>query len=83
MMKVRLPMPRRRRPKSLLSVVEEAVRLGRVILAFLPFVSNQTPRKIVTYEGLTRIIDNTERIIPASQFINKEEDSETGRLIAY
>jgi EAL domain-containing protein (putative c-di-GMP-specific phosphodiesterase class I) len=69
------------RAKSLIEVVEDAVRQGRAMLAFQPVVSSDPSHQVVFYEGLIRIPDQTGRIIPAGHFIEKVEERESGRLI--
>jgi EAL domain-containing protein (putative c-di-GMP-specific phosphodiesterase class I) len=69
------------RAKSLIEVVEDAVRQGRAMLAFQPVVSSNPSHQVVFYEGLIRIPDQTGRIIPAGHFIEKVEERESGRLI--
>lgn len=69
------------RDKSVLNMVEEAVKHKQVLLAFQPVVQSRRPDRMAFYEGLIRVLDETGRIIPAREFINVIEETETGRLI--
>lgn len=62
-------------------VVDRAVRAGRCDLAFQPIVRSDTPDTPAYYEGLIRIFDEDKRVIPAREFIQEVENTETGRLI--
>lgn len=61
--------------------VEAAVRSGRSALAFQPVVLASKPEQPAFYEGLIRLFDSAQRVIPARDFISKVENTETGRLI--
>ncbi|MDA7428239.1 EAL domain-containing protein [Primorskyibacter aestuariivivens] len=69
------------RDQSTLDMVNAAVRHKQVMLAFQPVVQSRRPDRMAFYEGLIRVLDETGRIIPARDFINVIEDTETGRLI--
>ena len=69
------------RKRSVLEMVDEAVRHKQVLLAFQPVVQAQRPEFAAFYEGLIRVQDETGRIIPAGEFINQIEETETGRII--
>ncbi len=61
--------------------VEAAVRNGRSALAFQPVVLASKPEQPAFYEGLIRIFDPSQRVIPARDFISRVENTKTGRLI--
>ncbi len=69
------------RDAQVLNMVQEAVRHRQVMLAFQPVVQARHPDRIAYYEGLIRVLDETGRIIPARDFINEIEDTETGRIL--
>jgi EAL domain-containing protein (putative c-di-GMP-specific phosphodiesterase class I) len=64
-----------------LETVEAAVRNGRSALAFQPIVLAKKPEQPAFYEGLIRLFDPAQRVIPARDFISRVENTETGRLI--
>jgi len=61
--------------------VEAAVRNGRSALAFQPVVLASKPEQPAFYEGLIRLFDPAQRVIPARDFISRVENTETGRLL--
>jgi EAL domain-containing protein (putative c-di-GMP-specific phosphodiesterase class I) len=63
------------------AMVERAIRRQDVLLAFQPVISPHHPEQPAFYEGLMRILDETGRVIPASQFIGAVENTDTGRMI--
>lgn len=69
------------RNRSVLQMVEEAVRHKQVLLAYQPIVQAQHPETVAFYEGLLRVQDETGRIIPARDFIDNIEETETGRIM--
>lgn len=69
------------RDRSVLDVVDEAVRHKQVLLAFQPVVQARRPENAAFYEGLIRVQDETGRIIPAKDFITQIEETETGRIM--
>jgi EAL domain-containing protein (putative c-di-GMP-specific phosphodiesterase class I) len=69
------------RDRSVLQMVDEAVRHKQVMLAFQPVVQAARTDSIAFYEGLIRVQDETGRIIPARDFINQIEETETGRIM--
>ncbi|MYM57239.1 EAL domain-containing protein [Thalassovita mangrovi] len=69
------------RDKNVLKMVEDALRHNEAALAFQPVVEAARPDRVAFYEGLMRIFDETERVIPARDFIDHVEDTEIGRLI--
>lgn len=69
------------RDRSVMQMVEEAVRRKRVMLAYQPVVQAQHPERVAFYEALIRVQDETGRIIPAREFITRVEEMETGRVL--
>ena len=69
------------RDKSVLQMVEAALRRKQVLLAYQPVVQAQAPDRIAFYEGLIRVLDATGRIIPAKDFITEIEGTELGRIM--
>ena len=64
-----------------LSMVEAALREGRLRLACQPVVLARDPGKVAFYEGLIRVLDDTGRTIPARDFMAAIETREMGRLV--
>ena len=69
------------RDRSIIEMVSDAVKHKQVMLAFQSVVPSSKQCQPAFYEGLIRILDETGRIIPASDFINEIETTETGRVI--
>jgi len=69
------------RDHGTMSMVKAAVRHRNVLLAYQPIVQAGRTDKIAYYEGLIRVLDETGRIIPAKDFIDAVEESETGRML--
>lgn len=69
------------RDESIIRMVDEAVRHKQVMLAFQPVVPAVRTGTVAFYEGLIRILDATGRIIPAKDFIEAIETTETGRIV--
>lgn len=69
------------RDRSVIDMVNEAVKHNQVMLAFQAIVPSARQYQPAFYEGLTRILDETGRIIPASDFIDAIETTETGRVV--
>ncbi len=69
------------RDRNVLKMVEDALRHNEAALAFQPVVEAGRPDRVAFYEGLMRVFDETERIIPAKDFIDHVEDTEIGRMI--
>lgn len=67
--------------RQTLLMVDEALRTGRVRLAYQPVVLGADPQRIAFYEGLLRVLDGSGRVIPARDFIGAVEMQETGRLL--
>lgn len=61
--------------------VEHQVRAGNTALAFQPVLCAKDRNKVLYYEGLIRVFDRRERVIPAHDFIHWATNRETGRLI--
>lgn len=70
-----------RRDQSIFQQVERAIKQGDVLLAFQPVVSAKRPDVPAFYEGLIRILDEDENILPAGQFMHVAETREIGRII--
>lgn len=69
------------RNKSVLQMVQDAVRHKNVMLAYQPIVQARHDQRIAFYEGLIRVQDATGRVIPAREFIEEIEETETGRIL--
>ncbi|MEX1234241.1 MAG: EAL domain-containing protein [Roseovarius sp.] len=69
------------RDKSIIEMVDDAVRHKQVMLAFQPVVPTGQADRVAFYEGLVRVLDATGRIIPAREFIGAIETTQTGRII--
>jgi EAL domain-containing protein (putative c-di-GMP-specific phosphodiesterase class I) len=69
------------RDRNTLDMVANALRHRNTMLAFQPVVQSQRPDRIAFYEGLIRVLDDTGRIIPARDFIDAVEATETGRIL--
>lgn len=64
-----------------MGMVQEAIAHNQTLLAYQPVMRSDAPAQPAFYEGLIRVLDATGRVIPAADFMNKIEDSETGRDI--
>ncbi len=69
------------RDRNTLQMVEDAVKHKQVMLAFQPVVQARRPDRMAFYEGLIRVLDDTGRVIPARDFIDVIEETQTGRQI--
>ncbi len=69
------------RDKSVMQMVEAALKRKQVLLAYQPVVQAQAPDRVAFYEGLIRVLDATGRVIPAKDFINEIEPTELGRTM--
>ncbi|MGY6548480.1 MAG: EAL domain-containing protein [Roseinatronobacter sp.] len=67
--------------RDTLDMVREALDERRALLAYQPVVQARMPKRAAFYEGLIRIADRTGRIIPAVDFMDAVEKTETGRRI--
>ena len=69
------------RDRSTLDMVNQAVRHKQVMLAYQAVVPSCKQERPAFYEGLIRVLDETGRIIPAKDFIQAIEETETGRIV--
>ncbi|CUH67259.1 Cyclic di-GMP phosphodiesterase Gmr [Thalassovita gelatinovora] len=69
------------RDRNVLEMVRNALHHNEAALAFQPVVEAGDPSRVAFYEGLMRIFDDTERVIPARDFMDHVEDTEVGRMI--
>lgn len=69
------------RDADVLMLVREALEAGRARLALQPIVLSKADRKIAFYEGLIRLLDGGNRIIPAAHFMPVVEETDLGRQI--
>lgn len=69
------------RDRETISMVRDAVARQDVLLAFQPVFQAAPPTRPAFHEGLIRILDPSGRIIPAAEFIEAIETTETGRMI--
>ncbi|MFD1157749.1 EAL domain-containing protein [Roseovarius aestuarii] len=69
------------RDRSVVDMVKQAVKHKQVMLAYQAVVPASQQNQPAFYEGLIRILDETGRIIPARDFIDAIETTETGRVI--
>ncbi|QJF52273.1 EAL domain-containing protein [Roseobacter ponti] len=70
-----------RRDQQTLDMVKEAIRHKQVLLAYQPIMQARAQERVAFYEGLIRVLDETGRVIPAGDFINVIENTETGRQL--
>ncbi len=69
------------RDKGILGKVRRALARHDVLLAYQPVVYASDPDNVAFYEGLIRILDENQRVIPAGDFMPAAENEEAGRLI--
>lgn len=69
------------RDRSVIDMVKQAVHHKQVMLAYQAVVPAGQQDKPAFYEGLIRVLDETGRVIPAREFIDLVEVTETGRII--
>lgn len=69
------------RDRSVLQMVEAALRSKQVLLAYQPIMQARAPDQVAFYEALIRVCDETGRIIPAKEFIHEIEQTELGRIM--
>ena len=62
-------------------LVRRAIVRNTITLAYQPVVRSKNPSKIAFYEGLIRVPDDTGKIIPAAQFIDRIERNSLGRMV--
>ena len=69
------------RRQETIQMVKKALDERRGVLAYQPVVQSRLPARPAFYEGLIRIIDAENRVIPARDFMSEVEASEIGRRI--
>jgi EAL domain-containing protein (putative c-di-GMP-specific phosphodiesterase class I) len=69
------------RDKDTPDMVRDAVIHKQMLLAYQPVMRASNPAKVAFYEGLIRVLDATDRVIPASDFMPQVEGTELGREI--
>lgn len=67
--------------RATMDMVRDAIANRRLRLAYQPVVLAREPARVAFYEGLSRVLDQTGRIIPARDFMAAVETTEIGRLI--
>lgn len=70
-----------KRDRDTMKMVRDAVEHKQVLLAFQPVVQALQTDQVAFYEGLIRILDETGRVIPAREFVETIEETETGRIV--
>ena len=70
-----------RRDSRVLDLVEWALRNKNSKMAYQPVVQAKDTTRVAFFEGLTRLMDETGRMIPAKDFMPVVEDTELGRMI--
>ncbi|WP_298839308.1 EAL domain-containing protein [uncultured Roseobacter sp.] len=70
-----------RRDRHALDMVAQAIRHKQVLLAYQPIMQSRDQSKVALYEGLIRVLDETGRVIPASEFMGAIENTELGRQL--
>ena len=71
----------KKRGRSVIDMVDYAVKHNHLTLAYQPVVYSKNTKKPAFYEGLIRIIDENGEVIPAARFIEDVETMELGRKI--
>lgn len=69
------------RDRNTMQMVRQAIANQDVLLAYQPVMQTACPNRAAFYEGLIRVLDKTGRVIPARDFIDVVETTETGRQI--
>lgn len=69
------------RDKNTMEMVRNAIARKEVLLAFQPIVQSVRPDRPAFWEGLIRVLDETGRVIPARDFIEAVETTESGRQL--
>ena len=67
--------------RQTIAMVRDALRTGRLRLAYQPVVLSADTARIGFYEGLMRVLDPSGRVIPARDFMGAVEAHEIGREI--
>ncbi len=62
-------------------IVDTAIQHKQTLLAYQPIMMSCGLRQVGFYEGLISVMDATDHIIPAKNFIQVIEDTELGRRI--
>lgn len=62
-------------------LVRRAIVKNTITLAYQPVIQSKNPSQIAFYEGLIRVPDDSGKIIPAAQFIDKIEHNSLGRMV--
>lgn len=70
-----------KRDEPIIETVSRAVQNKNVLLAYQPVMHTDSPKKAAFYEGLIRILDETQDVVPAKEFIPFVETLELGRII--
>lgn len=71
----------RKHDEPILKTVQRAIENKQVLLAYQPIVHANQPDRAAFYEGLIRVIDDTQEVIEAKNFIPIVETLELGRLL--
>ncbi|MGY6534069.1 MAG: EAL domain-containing protein [Pararhodobacter sp.] len=69
------------RRQETVDMVRKALDDRRALLAYQPVVQARMTNRVAYYEGFIRILDERGRVLPARDFIEAVETSETGRRI--
>ncbi|PZX10001.1 EAL domain-containing protein [Celeribacter halophilus] len=69
------------RDRHTMDMVKEALDKKHVMLAYQPIVHTLRPDRPAFYEALIRVLDQNGRVIPAREFIEVAETTETGRIL--
>lgn len=67
--------------RAVRELVTRALGRGKILLAFQPIVDACQPDRPAFFEGLIRLTDDSDQIIPARDFITQVEGGELGRQI--
>ncbi|GHA56507.1 diguanylate phosphodiesterase [Amylibacter ulvae] len=70
-----------KREEPVVETVRRAFQNKNVLLAYQPILHAKHPEKAAYYEGLIRVIDETQEVIPAKDFMPAVETSELGRIL--
>lgn len=69
------------RRQETVDMVREALDDRRALLAYQPIVQARMTNRIAYYEGFIRILDRNGRVLPARDFMDAVERTESGRRI--
>lgn len=67
--------------EPILETVRKAIKNKNVMLAYQPVVHAKYPDKPAFYEGLIRVLDQTQQVVAAKDFIPVVESMELGRIL--